>query len=1059
MKPGFRIGVGLRLLTGLATLALFTIIVAVVAVTSFKGLENNALEATGGQLDLVIAANELARLGESAAAIGPALVVPANRTQWETATVRSRDQIDLLRDALNSLEKQGLDGERLGRLGPLVEELAANLLALGEAVERRIGNSLAEQGLRAEIIDLARDLRGGGAADAAPARQLALATLSLTDQLFLAKTPADLAKSAEALREAGLKSEASGVGDFIGRRVSELAARALSVRRQLLASEASVVAVLNANDGAANRMVTEVATLVDQLRQEAQTKAQALAKDTVDRANLIMLVTGFCVFGAIVLIIYVRGSVIERIGTLRAAMVTRMEGGKSAIPVESQDEIGDMARVLNYFVTSLEDREQDLKASERKFREIAQTVPGMVFQWRQPAEGRGGYSYVSPRVQEIFGVSADQLLNDPIAFPCHPDEMVRFGLMRSQAGERGEGWTFEGRFTRPDGSLGWWQEITKAFRVSDTEILFAGVALDVSDRRAAEENLRMAHKVFETATEGIIVCNGDNSITAVNPAFTRITGFEESEVIGRNPRILSSGHHDSTFYREIWDALSARGRWEGEIWNRRKNGEVFPEWLSISAIRDDFGGIVEYVGVFSDITKRKRAEEQIRFQANYDALTKLPNRALFQDRLEGAIKRAERESETFALMFVDLDRFKVVNDTLGHAAGDKLLEKAAQRIADCVRQMDTVARFGGDEFTVILQDMTRGRDAAIVADNIIRGLSDSFDVGNNQQAFIGGSIGIAIYPNDGGDAVTLLRNADMAMYRSKEAGRNQYRFFTSEMDVEALERMSLEHDLRRAVEEDQFFVVYQPIIDLKTGKLAGAEALLRWNHPVRDVVGPDQFVPVAEDSGLIGVLGEWVLRSVCAQMKVWRAAAVPIPKVSVNLSSRQLKKGLSLDRIREVLNSAGLVPADLTFEITESGVFSDSDGAINWLGAVRDFGIGLSIDDFGTGYSSLSYLTRLPVDTVKIDRHFVAQMLDHADEAQLVEAIIQLAHSLDFRVVAEGVETEEQIAFLRDRGCDYLQGFHFSRPLEAEPFERYVADFCGPKPGRITMTTRKAHTA
>ncbi|MGB0682556.1 MAG: EAL domain-containing protein [Magnetovibrionaceae bacterium] len=1051
MAASARIGVGARLLVGLTVLALFTVIVAIVAVRSFEGFGDSASRIAGEQLDIVIAASELARQSESAAALGPALALPETQGQLEALTDQVRDQVVLLNDALAGLDGRGLDPDRLQRLKWLADDLAGSLLALGEAVDRRLFLRLSERQIRSSVLDLASAVRGGASL---VARERVFAAINLIERVFLVTRTGDLRTVEEALT--GLSGDAprTGVEDLFQSQVDELAIQAVRVRRDVLTNRSQLAALLNANEIAAGRMVSEVATLVSQLRETALSQTQVLNEDMSRRSGLILMVTGLCIFGAITLVVYVQGSVVERIRNLREAMVGRMEGGDAPIPTDSNDEIGDMARVLDFYVRSLQDRENDLKASERKFRDLAQTVPGMIFQWRESDSHGRGYAYVSPRAEELFGVAPEVLMADWRAFPVHAGDAERFLEARTKAVEESFGWTFEGRFIRPNGEVGWWQEIVKPVRLLEHETLYAGVALDVTQRRQAEEGLRMALKVFETASEGIIVSDQDNRIKAVNPAFTRITGYTEDDVRGRDPSFLSSGRHDDAFYKELWIDLSNRGHWEGEIWNRRKNGEVYPEWLSVSAIRDSDGQIAEYVGVFSDITKRKRDEEQIRFQANYDALTRMPNRVLFQDRLEGAISRAGREQETFALMFIDLDRFKIVNDTLGHAAGDVLLERSAKRLTNCVRQMDTVARFGGDEFTIILQDMARGRDAAIVAGNIIQSISEAFALDDGQQAFIGASIGIAVYPGDGETSEALIRNADMAMYRAKEAGRNQYRFFTPEMDAEALKRMSLENDLRRAVEQGQFFVVYQPIIELSTGNLAGAEALVRWNHPEEDEVGPDRFIPVAEDSGLIAVLGEWVFQSVCHQLKTWRTEGLPVPRISVNLSSRQLKKGLPLERITEVLKESGLLPKDLAFEITESGIISDEGDAVGWLEAVRDFGIGLSIDDFGTGYSSLSYLTRLPVDTVKIDRHFVQRMCDEADDAQLVEAIIKLAHSLGFKVVAEGVETEQQLAFLRHHNCDFLQGFHYSKPLEAGPFEDYVRRLTEKKPGRITLTSR-----
>ena len=565
------------------------------------------------------------------------------------------------------------------------------------------------------------------------------------------------------------------------------------------------------------------------------------------------------------------------------------------------------------------------------------------------------------------------------------------------------------------------------------------VARDVTERVRAEEGLRLAATVFETTAEAIMVTGADTRIKAVNPAFTAITGYAAEEVMGKSPSMLRSGHHGPDFYEELWSGLKTTGCWEGEIWNRRKNGEVYPEWLYITAIEDDRKNIIEFVGVFSDITQRKQSEEKIRRQANYDALTGLPNRALFLDRLRAAIASARREDGKIALLFIDLDRFKVVNDTLGHTIGDKLLGQAAARLTACVREVDTVARLGGDEFTMILEDVARGEDAAIVAEKIIQSLSEPFWLDGNE-VFIGGSVGITLFPSDAGDAPTMLRNADMAMYRSKQAGRSVYRFFTQEMDAQVLARMDLERDLRRALGRQEFVVYFQPIVDLGTGVVTSAEALLRWCHPERGMVSPGEFIPLAEETGLIGPLGEWVLRQACAQAKAWQDAGLTSVGVSVNLSSRQLKRGLSGDTIAQVFRETGLEPRFLTFEITETLIMEDTDDAVAWLNSIKEMGIRLSVDDFGTGYSSLSYLKRFPVDVVKIDRAFVRDVTVDPDDVSLIEAILAMTHSLKLKVVAEGVEEQDQLDLLRSRGCDMVQGFFFSKPLPFEEFCAFAAD-------------------
>lgn len=610
---------------------------------------------------------------------------------------------------------------------------------------------------------------------------------------------------------------------------------------------------------------------------------------------------------------------------------------------------------------------------------------------------------------------------------------------------KGESLIHEGVHRRKDGSC-FPVEVHMDRFGSGNEQLVIAVARDVTERKRAEDILRLAATVFETTTEAIMVTDADNKVKAVNPAFTRITGYSVVEILGRNPRLLSSGHHDGDFYRRMWESLEATGHWQGEIWNRRKSGEVYPEWLSIATIYGDEGRVVERVAVFSDITKRKKDEEQIRRQANFDALTGLPNRTLFLDRLSRAIATARREGWLIGLLFVDLDRFKAVNDSMGHVYGDRLLEQVAGRLTTCVRESDTVARLGGDEFTIILPDVGRAEDAAMIAEKIIERLATPFTIESND-LFIGASVGITLYPSDAEDAATMLRHSDIAMYRAKEAGRNGYRFFTQEMNTHAVERSRLERDLRRALERGQLELHYQPIVDLDSGEVVSAEALLRWHHPERGDVSPETFIPLAEETGLIGPIGEWVLWTACTHAASWQKPGLPSLAVSVNLSSRQIKLGLSVETVSRVLRETGLDPHLLTFEITESLIMDDAEHSIAWLNALKETGVKISIDDFGTGYSSLSYLKRFPVDTVKIDRSFVRDVTEDPDDAILVGAIIAMTHSLKMKVVGEGGETPEQVAFLRSHGCNMMQGYYYGRPVAPEEFSARIAG--GGRRGRL----------
>jgi diguanylate cyclase (GGDEF)-like protein/PAS domain S-box-containing protein len=494
------------------------------------------------------------------------------------------------------------------------------------------------------------------------------------------------------------------------------------------------------------------------------------------------------------------------------------------------------------------------------------------------------------------------------------------------------------------------------------------LSIEIEERRRSEqESQQLAGTVFANSAEGIMVCDADNKVQAVNPAFTGITGYSPGDIIGKNPSVLSSGRHDGQFYADLWSQLQQTGRWQGEIWDRRKSGEVFPEWLSISVIRNADGSIARYVAIFTDITKRKQGEEQIWRQANFDNLTGLPNRALFHDRLSRAVADARRERHGLALMFVDLDRFKLVNDTLGHALGDLLLQQAASRLSGCVRENDTVSRLGGDEFTIILKGVEAASNAALVAEKVIATLSTPFCLDGND-ASIGGSIGISLFPDDAEDDRSLLRTADMAMYRAKESGRNTFAFFTGEMGEKTQNLALFGNELRNAIKRNELLVHYQPIMDARTLAVRGAEALVRWQHPRLGLMPPREFIPLAEETGIIGPLTDWVLQTACRDAVAWQRPGRPPLSVAINLSNQQVNLSNFADHTSRVLADTGLSPDLLKFEITEDFAIEQGEKMLTWLRMIHDIGIGLSINDFGAGYSSFSYLRRLPIDIVKIDR-------------------------------------------------------------------------------------------
>jgi len=553
---------------------------------------------------------------------------------------------------------------------------------------------------------------------------------------------------------------------------------------------------------------------------------------------------------------------------------------------------------------------------------------------------------------------------------------------------------------------------------------------EIAERKQAEEQLRLAATVFETTSEGIMVTDIKNRLKAVNSAFCRMTGYSEDEILGQDPQLLRSNRHDAIFYEKLWAALKARGHWAGEVWNKRKNGEVFPTWLSIATVQTgEHNESVQYVAILRDITEQKQDEEQILLQATYDNLTGLPNRTLFLERLSDALATIRRQRGILALLFIDLDNFKSVNDTLGHDKGDLLLQQAAHRLKTCIREVDTVARFGGDEFTVILQMIGSANSAAQVAEKIIHTFAAPFLLDGNE-AYIGASIGISLSPHDSTDPAVLLRNADIAMYQAKAVGRNQYYFFTEEINANAQARMTMELDLRRAIERDEFSICYQPIIDLSSGRISSLEALIRWHHPEHGWITPDNFIPLAEETGLINPIGEWVLKTACQQGQQWIKEGMSPLIISVNLSSRQMMTGRMIDTLERILDETKYPTKFLVLEITESLLLEDTATTTQQLHKLKEMGIKLSIDDFGTGHSSLSYLKRFPVDTIKIDKSFIQDMAKLPEDASLVQAIIAMSHSLGLSTIAEGVEDQDQLTLIRALKCDFVQGYYFSKPLQ-----------------------------
>ena len=543
--------------------------------------------------------------------------------------------------------------------------------------------------------------------------------------------------------------------------------------------------------------------------------------------------------------------------------------------------------------------------------------------------------------------------------------------------------------------------------------------------------------VMENLTEGVMITDADNAIISVNSAFTLITGYPAGEVLGKNPRELKSGKQDLLFYKRMWATLLADGKWQGEIWNTRKNGELYPEWLHISTIRDESGDTVLHVGIFSDISQHEQARQHIEHLAHHDALTDLPNRALLNYRLSDAIHHAARNKHKTALLFMDLDRFKIINDTLGHQAGDELLKIIAQRLTACVRQVDTVGRQGGDEFLIVLTNIADAEDARIVADKILTEIRKPCLV-TGKLLNVTPSIGIALYPDHGIDEATLIQHADDALYFAKDKGRNNAQFYKNSMHRETEARLTLNNALAQALERGEFRLVYQPQVRMSDNLIVGCEVLIRWHHPELGDVSPSQFIPVAEETGRINAIGEWVLRTACHQAAQWQREGLHMPVMAVNLSAIQFRQPNLIATVQGILDESRLAPELLELELTEGILMREVNATLEMLQKFKSMRLKLSIDDFGTGYSNLSYLNRFAVNKLKIDQSFVSGLPDSANDAAIVHAIIQMANSLELDLIAEGVETAAQQDFLIAHGCLFAQGYLYARPLETDDFGKVL---------------------
>jgi len=690
----------------------------------------------------------------------------------------------------------------------------------------------------------------------------------------------------------------------------------------------------------------------------------------------------------------------------------------------------DKALLKQRLIAEKEAAEQEKNNSEAFYRSLIEHTHVVAWEYL-PSLRR--FSYVSAQAEKLTGHSLEEWTSEGFwEARLHQEDYARIIAFCSSLPHNRQEQGLEFQLLKKDGSEIWLRQLISVVEKDpEHDYILRGFLIDTTESKQAIEKQRLAELVFDTIHEGIMITDANNCIEAVNPAFTEITGYSFDEVKGKNPRILGSGLHDAGFYSALWQSLNEHGHWEGEIWNRHKNDKMYAESASISYVYDQAGHLKRHIAIFGDVTEKKQAEAKIHYQANYDPLTDLPNRQLFQDRLYSALASAKRNCTQLALLFIDLDRFKEVNDSAGHTAGDKLLIQVARRLNECIRESDTLARLGGDEFVVILNNLSNNHDAENVARTILGVLEQPFSLGGGITAAISASIGISLYPDDGEEDSSLIQNADAAMYRVKETGRNGFEFFTAEMTREANTCQQFKSAFKDSLEKGEFKVFFQPIWRLSDGRITTVEALLRWQHPVWGMVMPDQFIAIAEESGFIHALSLFVVKEVAEQIKAWSEQGCNEVSVAINLSPIQFRRLDDwLTRMYEILSVHKIAPQRVKLEITETALLGNHLKLMETLKRVQASGIEISLDDFGTGFSSLSRISGMPLDFIKIDRSFIGQ-IGQAGRCHVIEAIISMAHGMNCRVIAEGIETTEQLEYLKQLGCDLGQGFLCSPPAPA----------------------------
>lgn len=684
---------------------------------------------------------------------------------------------------------------------------------------------------------------------------------------------------------------------------------------------------------------------------------------------------------------------------------------------------------------------QHLKKTENLLQNITRAMPGVVYQYHLDADLKQHFTYLGPGIEQIAGICAEEAMTDFGLFwkQVHPEDQAGLWASIIHTSKHALPWSHEFRVFHRNGELRWIRGSSLPEEKEDNEAqLWNGVLLDITPEKASIEQLRIAGIAFSSTNEGIMIADRNNNIIDVNRAFENISGYSRNELIGNSPSLLRSDRHSEEFFQSIWNALGQDDHWQGEIWNRRKNGEVVPHWVNINAVHDPVNrDLTHYVSVIADISNIKDSEAKLSHLAHHDALTNLPNRLLFTARLDHSLCHRQ-SSEKIAMLHLDLDRFKHINDSLGHSYGDQLLLQVTERLNEAVNPQDTVARIGGDEFAILIEEIEHAADAAAVADKIVAAMEEPFQL-NGKDYFTTASIGIALAPDHGDDLDTLTKYADIALNQAKDLGRNNYAFFQPELSETVEEWIKFEPELRKALTENQFVLYYQPQVDGDGTEIIGAEALIRWKHPTMGMIPPNQFLPIAEEIGLMNKIGDWVLHESLGQLSQWLEMGLNDFRLSINLASDQITKQQLPEKMASLLKQYKIPAEMLELEILETFLLEHEQEATDTFNALRQLGIQLALDDFGTGYSSLSYLKRLPINKVKIDQSLVRDIPEDPNDEAIAKAVILLGHTLDLKVCAEGVETVEQKAFLQQEGCDQLQGYLFGKPMDHQAFSNLLS--------------------